>query len=168
MALGWIMLFSKKERHFLTVGFTEPSGANGAIIFELAKDTVQETLAVLQARSGRDIESTDSKAVERARQNIAPIAASRPTKAAEPIEDASITITSTPPGAELAVNGKTLGNTPATVKLSPGSQKIVVKKARYFDWGKTVDLTAGSSLTVQADMVPMQKESPSVITIKPR
>lgn len=57
---------------------------------------------------------------------------------------AALAVASTPPGADIEVDGNFVGNTPSTVNLSPGSHQIVVKKKGFLDWSKTLNVTGGS------------------------
>ena len=62
IALSPIALFSKKRKHFLTVGYLDDNQKQQAAVFELGKNTVRVTLATLEARSGRKIEYQDEEA----------------------------------------------------------------------------------------------------------
>lgn len=57
-----LALFSKRRAHFLTITYTDSSGAEQAAVFELGKNIVRTTLAVLQSRSGKEIEYQDEEA----------------------------------------------------------------------------------------------------------
>ncbi len=57
-----LALFSKKRNHFLTVTYTDASGAEQAAVFELGKDIIRTSLKVLEVRSGREIEYQDEDA----------------------------------------------------------------------------------------------------------
>lgn len=69
IAVTWMALFSKKRRHFLTVGFKDENDKQQAAVFELGKDTVRVTLASLEARTGRKIEYEDDEARKSGRGN---------------------------------------------------------------------------------------------------
>lgn len=64
-----LLFFSKKRRHFLTVGYQDGDGKQQAAVFELGKDTVRVTLATLEARTGRKIEYEDEEARNSGRGN---------------------------------------------------------------------------------------------------
>lgn len=64
VAITIFALFSKKRRHFLTVGY-DADGKQGAV-FELAKGAVRSTLTTFETRSGRKVEYES----EDARKNI--------------------------------------------------------------------------------------------------
>jgi len=57
-----LALFSKKRNHYLTVSFKDAAGKDQAAVFELGKDIVRTTLAVLETRSGKKIEYQDEDA----------------------------------------------------------------------------------------------------------
>jgi PEGA domain len=57
---------------------------------------------------------------------------------------ASLVIESTPPGADVEVDGAFVGNTPSTITVAAGSHQIAVKKRGFNDWSKTLNVTGGS------------------------
>lgn len=57
-----LALFSKKRKHYLTVGYQDENDKQQAVVFELGKDIVRVTLASLEARTGRKIEYQDEEA----------------------------------------------------------------------------------------------------------
>jgi hypothetical protein len=61
------LLFSKKKRHYLTIGYTE-NGTNQAAVFELAKNTVRATLATLEARTGKPVERDDTADLDKPKE----------------------------------------------------------------------------------------------------
>lgn len=60
--LGLITLFSKKRKHYLTIGFKDDADKDQVAVLELGKDMVRTTLAVIQTRSGKQIEYQDDEA----------------------------------------------------------------------------------------------------------
>jgi PEGA domain. len=78
-----------------------------------------------------------------------------------------VTITSEPALGEIEIDGKFMGNTRSALRLAPGTHQITVKKSGYASWTKTVEVTAGSEMTVHADLVrtkeptPTQKSAPA-------
>jgi len=57
-----LFIFSKKRRHFLTLGYTDADGKQQAAVFELGKDVIRVTLATLEARTGKKVEYQDEDA----------------------------------------------------------------------------------------------------------
>ena len=57
-----LLLFSKKRKHFLTIGFTDEANKKQGAVFELAKGTVQQTLMTLETHSGKKVEYESEEA----------------------------------------------------------------------------------------------------------
>lgn len=73
-------------------------------------------------------------------------------------------ITSAPTLADIEIDGKYAGSTKSSIKLSPGSHAITVKKNGFEPWSRTIEVTAGSELTINADLQPTKK-APAKSTI---
>jgi hypothetical protein len=52
--VGLFLLFSKKRKHFVTIGYKDTEEKDQVAVFELGKDIVRTTLAILETRSGQD------------------------------------------------------------------------------------------------------------------
>jgi hypothetical protein len=74
----------------------------------------------------------------------------------------SISIDSTPPGADIEIDGGFVGNTPSTVTVAPGSHQIAVKKKGFNDWVKTLNVTSGAvRLNAELEQAPpAQQQAP--------
>jgi len=57
-----LALFSKKRKHFFTIGFKDKDGKDQAVVLELGKDIVRTTLTIVETRSGKKIEYQDEEA----------------------------------------------------------------------------------------------------------
>jgi hypothetical protein len=53
-------------------------------------------------------------------------------------------VESTPPGADIEVDGGFVGNTPSTITVALGNHEISVKKKGFADWSRKVNFTGGS------------------------
>ncbi|HEY3102135.1 MAG TPA: PEGA domain-containing protein [Pyrinomonadaceae bacterium] len=73
-----------------------------------------------------------------------------PPMAASP--DSSVTIKSSPEGADITVDDKFVGTTPSTIHLSPGEHKITVVKPGYKPWERTMSVTANGSISLSAEL----------------
>ena len=60
--IGLLTLFSKKRKHYLTVGFKDELEKDQVAVIELGKDIIRTTLAIVQTRSGKQIEYQDEEA----------------------------------------------------------------------------------------------------------
>jgi hypothetical protein len=55
-------LFSKKRRHFVTIGFTDENNAAQGVVLEIPKGYTKTTLTILEVRSGRKVEYESEEA----------------------------------------------------------------------------------------------------------
>ncbi len=60
--VGLFLLFSKKRKHFVTIGYKGEDGKDQVAVFELGKDIVRTTLPILEARSGKKLAYQDEEA----------------------------------------------------------------------------------------------------------
>jgi S1-C subfamily serine protease len=73
-----------------------------------------------------------------------------------PIPDGvgTVTISSDPDGAEIFVDDKFHGNTPATLKIPTGSHSILLKFPGRADWRRTLEVLKSSKVTLRATLEP--------------
>ncbi len=62
VAVTPFLLFSKKRKHFFTIGFTDSAGNKQGAVLELAKGIVQSTLSTFESRSGKKVEYESEEA----------------------------------------------------------------------------------------------------------
>jgi hypothetical protein len=169
------MLFSKKKKHFLTIGYANAAGENEAIVLELAKDIVRSTLPILEARTGRQVEAEGesesgklnvtelrkqqdeepqpSEPPKRELSRRAPKAEPLPTQEEAP-KGITVRFTSAPAGADVLINGEYWGRTPTIdlTNLPAGTHAIVVKKMGYLPWERSVMLAPGDERAIVAEL----------------
>src|SRR6266446_6903070 len=61
-------------------------------------------------------------------------------------------IKSVPDGAEITIDGKLMGTTPSTIQLSSGDHLIVLEKSGFKTWQRTITVTAGGSINLEANL----------------
>ena len=76
----------------------------------------------------------------------------------------SVVVNSDPAGADIELNGKFVGNTPSTIQVKAGSASVTVKKAGFKTWGRTVDISEGSAITLNASL---EHDGSNIIAAKP-
>ncbi|SRR5579875_3516943 len=77
--------------------------------------------------------------------DMAKFGASQPAPPAAAAQtQASLVIDSTPPGADIAVDGGFVGNTPSTVTVAPGLHEITVSKKGFSAWSRKLNVTGGN------------------------
>jgi hypothetical protein len=67
---------------------------------------------------------------------------------------AKVMISSEPPGGDIYVDDNFMGNTPSLIEIPAGSHAIRVEAQGQKLWSRTVSLTAGSKVTLQATLSP--------------
>jgi hypothetical protein len=77
-----------------------------------------------------------------------------PSSSAVPDGVGTIIISSRPDGAEIFVDEKFHGNTPATLKIPAGSHSIVLKFPGRADWKRTLEVLKSSKVTLRATLDP--------------
>jgi len=69
---------------------------------------------------------------------------------------AQIDIASTPPGADIEIDGKFVGSTPSSVNVAPGDHDVVVKKSGFAVWDRKVTVSSGH-VNINAELAPEAK-----------
>jgi hypothetical protein len=64
----------------------------------------------------------------------------------------TVEIKSTPDGAEITVDEKYMGSTPSALRLPPGDHKIKIEKSGFKSWEKTLTVTGGGTVSVDATL----------------
>src|SRR5262249_43811736 len=67
--IGLFLLFSKKRKHYVTIGYKDSEEKEQVAIFELDKNIARTTLSILETRSGKKIEYQDEEAKKSGRGN---------------------------------------------------------------------------------------------------
>src|SRR6266446_5499658 len=87
-------------------------------------------------------------------QNMDSGTASNTPLSAAPDAVGTVSISSDPDGAEIFVDEKFHGNTPATLKLSAGSHGILLKFPGHADWRRTLQVLKSSKTSLKAVLDP--------------
>jgi hypothetical protein len=80
-----------------------------------------------------------------------------PASTSSPEGFGQITITSDPDAAEIFLDGKFVGNTPAVLKLPAGPHLFLLKSPSRPDYSRTVEVPKSSKLTLKAFFDPPPK-----------
>ncbi len=65
---------------------------------------------------------------------------------------AKLSITSSPVGADIMVDGNFVGNTPSDVQLPDGQHTILVKKSGFKEWERKMKISGGSNIHLNAEL----------------
>jgi PEGA domain-containing protein len=81
---------------------------------------------------------------------------SEPSTKSVPAESATISVSSSPDGADVYADEAFVGNAPATLKLSPGKHAVKVTMAGYKDWSRDITAIAGSEAHLKANLEKLE------------
>lgn len=144
VAVSWIPKFSNQQNHLLTIDFKDEKGTGQAAIFAMSRPFSQTVIPVLEARTGKHVETPDEEAKD---------AEAKKAEAAAPVSTlVPVTITSTPNGAFVSFWGQTAGKTPVTTKLAPGTYTVTLSASGLPAWTRDIVVEAGKPLTVEAEL----------------
>lgn len=96
--------------------------------------------------------------LDMARFGVVPQTPPSAVAVALPAAQPTVVIESTPPGADIEIDGAFVGNTPSTVNVPAGSHDIAVKKRGFSDWTKKLNVTGGSiHLNAELESAPAKQ-----------
>jgi len=78
--------------------------------------------------------------------------ASSGIESSSPAQQSSVTLKSTPAGADINVDGKWMGNTPSTIRLSAGEHEISIEKEGMTPWQRNMTVSAGGTIDIDAKL----------------
>jgi PEGA domain len=65
---------------------------------------------------------------------------------------AKLQVASSPPGADIELDGSFVGNTPSDVQVAEGDHTILVKKTGFKDWERKLKVNVGSDVHLNAEL----------------
>jgi hypothetical protein len=156
-------LFHKTRLHYIGIQYNTPDGKNAGILLQGDKDNYRAILVALQGVSGAPVAVsekdrsfvpvgvTTSVAKETEEKNAAAPSPAAQSAAGE-AAIGTITINTSPDGAEIYADDQFHGNAPATLKLRPGKHTIQVKMAGYKNWSRDLSVDPGSEAHLSANL----------------
>lgn len=150
-------LFHKTRLHFIGMEYTAPDGKKGGLLMQGDKDNYRAILVALQSVTdvpvtvsekerefvGVGVRTTVAKAAEEP-------ASGQPSAEAAAQGVGTVTVSSTPDGAEISSDGSFVGNAPSSLKLNAGKHVIKVTAAGRKEWSREITVQAGSELKLNA------------------
>lgn len=155
-------LFHKTRLHYIGIQYHTPEGKDAGILLQGDKDNYRAMLVALQGVTGVPV-SVGEKDREFIPVGLTTTVTKQPeekeetnsasTQAASTEETAgTVSVSTTPTGAEVYADNQFYGNGPATLKLAPGKHTIQVKMAGYKDWSRDLSVDAGSQANLTASL----------------
>jgi hypothetical protein len=88
---------------------------------------------------------------------LEPAAAPSDQSKAPAAVQASLSVDSTPAGADIEIDGAFVGSTPSNITVAVGSHQVAVKKKGFTAWTKTLNVTGGTvHLNAELEQAPAQ------------
>jgi hypothetical protein len=119
-------------------------------------EAVAKHLKEFVEKSGNTLATAVSAETPTAQPKLLPVAdnsqAESGPDSAPAVELVSIVVKSTPPGCDINVDGKWMGSTPSTIRLTPGDHNISIEKDEMRAWQRTMTVTSGGSSTIDATL----------------
>jgi hypothetical protein len=103
---------------------------------------------VIVRPDGKDYKSNIIQAVRNS-QPVGPTPGQ--TAVADNSSKARLQVTSTPPGADIEVDGAFVGSTPSSLELASGDHSVVIAKDGYKQWTRKIRITGGD-ISIAADL----------------
>ncbi len=144
-------LFHKTRLHFIGIEYTTADGQKAGLLLQGHKNNYRAMLMALRGVTGAPV------AVSEEDRKYVPTGIEVVTAKPESEEQArkgeltgTCLLSSEPSGADLWVDGKFVGNTPAKLSLSTGKHSIRVSAPGYQDWEREIEMLSGSEVTLNA------------------
>lgn len=157
-------LFHKTRLHYIGIQYKMPDGKNAGILLQGDKNNYRAMLVALQGVTGAPVSVAEKErsfipvgvttTVTKDRGGSTPAPANAMAESAPAPADAvgTVSLTTSPDGADVYVDGQFNGSSPATLKLKPGKHAIRVSAAGYQDWSREIITDAGASVSLRATL----------------
>jgi hypothetical protein len=167
LGVGALVALSKSKKHYVGLVWADRD-KKGGLAMQCDKNDYRGILAALEGVTGKKAVDSDAMMVKTAEQSAqstpppsAPaVAPTTDNSQAQPsvesgpaAQPASVIVKSTPPGADINVDGKFMGSTPSTIQLAPGEHEVSIEKEELRPWQRTMTITAGGSTTIDATLM---------------
>lgn len=153
-------LFHKTRLHYIGIQYNTPDGKNAGVLLQGDKDNYRAMLVALQGVTGAPVSVGEKDrefvpvgvTTSVSKESAEPKKTAEPAPASAPSTGAigTVSVATTPDGADVYVDNVFYGNSPATLKLKPGKHTIEVKMAGYKDWSREISTDAGSDARLTA------------------
>jgi hypothetical protein len=155
---------AKKEKHGMTVYYVDDKGKARKQLY---------TLVASDAKAGQLTPAAEVSAMPAPAPAPAPHPAAAVQNSPAPVpapptpapaglperieEKVRCSFSSTPPGAEIALDGRYVGNTPSQIALSTGTHVVTFSMPGFAQWKRDLTVLSGSELTVSATLQKAQQ-----------
>ncbi len=132
---------ARREKRGLTVYYEDDNGKARKQLYALV---TPDGAAAPTAKTAPVAKQADSTPAENSKE--APVGAGVPASQ----DTVKCSFQSTPPGAEITIDGRFVGSTPSVVGVSAGAHVVLVTLPGFAQWKRDLTVAAESELTVNA------------------
>jgi hypothetical protein len=161
---------AKKDKHGFTVYYIDDKGKARSQLYTLVDATGKAappatgTVAAAQPVPTTPALPQNSPAAAPTPRAAAPTPSSLASAPAPPLGSAQggvapkvkCSFNSMPPGAEITVDWRYVGNTPSEIGLSPGTHVVVISTPGFAEWKRELTVAADSAVNVTANLQKTQ------------
>jgi hypothetical protein len=146
---------AKREKHGITVYYEDDKGKERKQLYTLvAADTKTGPPAAAASAAAATQPAPPTAAPVQSSPAPTPVPAVNPTQKIAPAktetEKVKCNFTSTPPGAEITLDGNYVGSTPSEIHVNTGTHTVVLSMPGFAQWKRDLTVMPGSDLTVGA------------------
>lgn len=141
---------ARKEKHGITVYYQDDDGKPRKQLYTFVAPATKSSPAASAAPvAAKPAAAPAQNAPPAPTQNTAP-APTAPVAASVVRETVKCSFGSTPPGAEVTLDGRYVGSTPSVLGLTTGTHVVVISMPGFAQWKRELTVASGSELTVNA------------------
>jgi hypothetical protein len=154
-------LLHKTRLHYIGIQYSTQDGKSAGILLQGDKDNYRAMLVALQGVTGAPVSVGDKDrefipvgvrtavtSESEGGKNAPEVPATTSPVAAD--ATGTVILSTNPDGADVYVDDHFYGNSPATLKLKPGTHTIRVSMKGYKDWSKEISSDAGAAARLTA------------------
>jgi hypothetical protein len=162
LGLGALVALSKSKKHY--VGLIWADGdKKGGLVIQCDKNEYRGILAALEGITGKKavdsdafpVKSATATAAEQDKPTVSPHPVPAAALAAVLTVSATLEISSTPPDADIELDGSFAGNTPSSVGVEAGEHIIKISKSGFNPWERKIKSSTGTA-RVSANLDPIR------------
>ena len=169
LAVG-AMFDARMEKHGITIFYINDQGKPRKQLYSFIAPKKEAALVVTTAKASPAAAALPS-ILEPAPVSTSPVTIAQSAHPALPVEQASspavnvasnretvkCSFSSTPPGAEIMLDGRYFGNTPSVLGLTSGTHVVVLFAPGFAQWKKELTVAPGSEVNVSAILQKTQQ-----------
>ena len=144
---------ARRDKHGITIFYEDVKGGASKQLYTVV-EAAQRSQPAPSAGSAQS--SATQSSAPPAPNAVSPVQAAASPAAEVNSEKIKCNFSSTPPGAEITLDGRYVGNTPSTIGVSTGTHVVVLFMPGFAQWKRELAVAAGSEVNVSASLQKTQ------------